>query len=431
MKPEPEHVRLAREAELTRKAAAEASTSGKPATRQPADEYPPEMLGDAYEGPPITPFDDSARWIDDAPAAMHDDAWEGHPPSARPTERVRPSGIIARPASAFEAAPIEWLWLGRIPCGALTIFDGDPGLGKSTITLDLAARVSRGFAMPPDAAISHTAPATAIILSAEDDPARTIRPRLEAAGADLNRVQVVEAVSTGGDGERLPILPYDLVALEQFVAEQRARLVIVDPLMAFLGDGIDSHKDQQIRLALRQFAKLAERTQCAFVIVRHLNKLTGGNALYRGGGSIGIIGAARSGLLLARHPDDPASRVLASTKSNLGPLPRSLVVSLQGAGPVAVAAWGAECDLSADEVLAGNNEARRSKVDQCADAIAELLAGGRMKSADLDAALERRGYRERTIKSARKAAGVKACKSSFDGEWWTEAVQECKSADIQ
>jgi hypothetical protein len=180
----------------------------------------------------------------------HPDADDSHGP---PDPPPAPPLVIARPASAYFTAPVDWLWEGRVPCGALTVLDGDPGLGKSTITLDLAARVSRGYAMPPDGGKDGTPPANVVILSAEDDPARTIRPRLEAAGADLDRVQIVEGISTGGDGDRFPILPYDLVALEQFIAVIRARLAIVDPFMAYLGDGIDTHKDQSIRLARRKY----------------------------------------------------------------------------------------------------------------------------------------------------------------------------------
>ncbi len=326
--------------------------------------------------------------------------------------------VIARPASAYVAKPVDWLWPGRIPCGALTILDGDPGLGKSTVTLDLAARVSRGYAMPPGGGPSDILPANVVILSAEDDPARVIRPRLEAAGADLDRVQIVEAISTGGDGDHLPILPYDLHALEQFVLQHRARLLTLDPIMAFLGNGIDAHKDQSIRLALREFAKLAERTQCALLVIRHLNKLMGGAALYRGGGSIGIIGAARSGLLLAKHPDNPDSRVIASTKSNLGPPPRSIVFSLHSAGAVAVAEWGEEISMSADELLSAGGLARQSKTDESAAAIIELLTAGPMKSVELDAALKERGHSTSGIQRGRKAAGVKASKSSYDGDWF-------------
>lgn len=343
-----------------------------------------------------------------------------------PTKGGRSVGIIARPASAIQSAPVDWLWPGRIPCGALTVLDGDPGLGKSTVTLALAARVSRGDAMPPATGQSTTAPANVIIFSAEDDPARTIRPRLEAAGADLERIQIVEAVSTEDEGDRLPVLPLDLPALEQFIAKHQARLVIIDPIMGFLGDEIDAHKDQSIRRALHQFSKLTERAQCAFLIVRHLNKMPGGAAMYRGGGSIGIIGAARSGLLLAHHPEDPTSCVLASTKSNLGPPPRSIVVSIANqtveiAGTpttISLAAWDEECDLTADELL--GSPTKQSKVEKCVEAIRELLAGGRMKSADFEAALKEKGFKPRTIKTARKAAEVKATKSSFDGEWWVE-----------
>lgn len=326
--------------------------------------------------------------------------------------------ILAKPASSYAPAPVEWLWPGRIPRGALTILDGDPGLGKSTIATDIAARVSRGLVMPHRSGEQVGQPADVMILSAEDDPARTIRPRLDAAGADLDRVHLVEAVAIG-DGDRLPILPLDLVALGDFVMEKRVGLIIVDPFMAYLGDGIESHKDQSIRRALREFSKLAQVTQCAFLVVRHLNKLAGGTAIYRGGGSIGIIGAARSGLLLAQHPEDSNLRVLASVKSNLGPPPRSITVSLQSVGAVAVASWGDEIDLSADELL-GRLTSTRPKLDACNATISELLANGPMKSTNLEDRLKVCGFRSATIRRARKDLEVHSFKSSMDGEWWVK-----------
>jgi hypothetical protein len=327
--------------------------------------------------------------------------------------------IISHPASAFSALPVRWLWPGRIPRGAITVFDGDPGTGKSTIMADVAARVTRGSTMPPAPADRSGEPAAVIMLSAEDDPARTIRPRLEASGADLKLIEIVQGVADGGD-ERMPILPYDLGALKGLIEQLHAALIVIDPVMAYWGDGIDSHRDQSIRFALRQFAQLAEQTQCAMVLVRHLNKLAGGDALYRGGGSIGIIGAARSGLLLAKHPNDPGSRVLASTKSNLGPPPRSIVVSLASTGHVAAAAWGEEIDMSADELLGHGMIGRPSKVDLCADAIREFLADGPRKTVEMIGELERRGFRERTIDSARAKAGVKASVSEVGGDWYVE-----------
>lgn len=337
----------------------------------------------------------------------------GTPPA--PSTSAAPPTLITRPASSYTVLPVDWVWRGRIPRGALTVLEGDPGLGKSKVTIDMAARVSRGLSMPLEDVASD--PAAAIILSAEDDPARTIRPRLEAAGADLDMVHIVEAVRVGDDDDRLPVLPLDLAALEAFVVSIEARLVIVDPIMAFLGDGIDSHKDQSIRSALRQFAKLAERTQCAVIIIRHLNKMSGGSAIYRGGGSIGIVGAARSALLLAKHPEDPDSRVLASVKSNLGPRPRSIVMSCEPVGDVSVAAWGQEIDMDADDLL---GEPAKRKIDKCQGAIADLLSGGKMKSADFEAELAKLGYKPRSIATARKALGVRSSKSSYDGSWWVE-----------
>src|SRR5262249_22936941 len=150
------------------------------------------------------------------------------------------------------------------------------------------------------------------------DAADTIRPRLEAAGADLDRIHIFHAVRREGH-EVIPSLPENLPELERAIRDRHAELVVIDPLMAYLGGGVDAHRDQDVRRALAPLAKMVERTGAAGLAVRHLNKggASGGNPLYRGGGSIGIIGAARSGLLVARDPDDPERRVFAVTKSNL------------------------------------------------------------------------------------------------------------------
>jgi RecA-family ATPase len=212
-------------------------------------------------------------------------------------------------------AAVRWLWRGRVPLGKLTVLDGDPGVGKSTLLLDLAARVSRGTALPDCERSDLEGPATVVLLTSEDGLADTVRPRLAAAGADLGRVVAMTGVR---DGQEV-VLPREWPEVARVVARARARLLVVDPLMAYLERGVNAYRDQDARRALAPLALLADKVGVAIVVVRHLTKSGGANALYRGGGSIGIIGTARSGLLAAADPEDPAGerRVLAVTKGNL------------------------------------------------------------------------------------------------------------------
>jgi len=218
---------------------------------------------------------------------------------------------------------VRWLWPGRIPLGKVTVLDGDPGTGKSTLTI--AAKVTTGSPFPDGARPER---GDVILLNAEDDIGDTIRPRLEAAGADLARCWVLPDVQPEPDRPpRPPELPADLDAVEGMVKDKQAALVVVDPLMAFLSGQVDSHRDQDIRRVLASLGYMAARTGAAVVIVRHMNKGQG-SALYRGSGSIGIIGAARAGLLVAPDPEDEDRRVLALTKSNLAKMPQALAYRL-------------------------------------------------------------------------------------------------------
>jgi RecA-family ATPase len=245
----------------------------------------------------------------------------------------RPVGKLL---SEVEPEKVEWLWPGRLPIGKLAVLDGDPGLGKSAVTLDLAARVSASLELPEG---GRCGPAGVVLLSAEDGLADTIRPRLDAAGADTERIVALSTVTERGGAERTISLTQDLNTVEQAVKRVGAALVVIDPLMAFLSGKTDSHKDQDVRRALAPLAALAEKTGAAVLIVRHLNKAAGGNALYRGGGSIGIIGAARSGLVIAPDPEDPERRILASNKHNLSRAAPSLVFQVENRPRTARPAW--------------------------------------------------------------------------------------------
>lgn len=324
--------------------------------------------------------------------------------------------------SSVKAERVEWEWMHRIPRGKVTVLDGDPGLGKSTVTLDLIARRTRGMPMPEDE--RELPPAGAVLLTAEDGIADTIRPRLEAAGADLDRVAVLTAVRDEKGRPRPPVLPEDVEAAREAVQKMKARLLVIDPLMAFLNGRVDSHRDQDVRGALALLADLAERETLAIVIIRHLNKASGGHPIYRGGGSIGIIGAARAGLLVAPDPKDEKRRVLAVSKSNLGPIPPSLAYRLVQAGDVSKVEWLGIADCSARDILAVQavDDQPRGVVADAVSFLQELLADGPVATEAAKGAARAAGIAWRAVERARSGAGVRSHRVGFGaaGQWYLE-----------
>jgi len=218
-----------------------------------------------------------------------------------------PTDSTVRAISELQEIEVEWLWKGWIPRGMLCVLEGDPSLGKSTLTADIAMRITRGVPFPGDS--ERPAKGGVLFLASEDDPARIIRPRLVASGADLERVFVLEKHWS---------FPENLEDLEATILENQIRLVVLDPFFAYLSPEIDSYKDQAVRAVLGPLAKLAERTHCSLMLIRHLTKSTASN-LYRGAGSIAVVGQARVCMLLASDSDDEDDRILSQVKNNLAP----------------------------------------------------------------------------------------------------------------
>ena len=321
---------------------------------------------------------------------------------------------IGRLLSEVRAEQVDWVWPRRIPRGKLSIWEGDPGVGKSAATTDVAARVSAGHPWPDG---TPGEAGGVVLLSAKDGLADTIRPRLEAAGGDPSKVLALATVCDAR-GERLLSIPEDLSFVRLGIERVDALLVVVDPLMAFLSGGVNSHRDQDVRRALAPLAALAEDTGAAVVVVRHLTKAAGGHTLYRGGGSIGIIGAARSALLVAKHPEDENLRVLAGLKSNLGPLAPSLAFTLAGTTSGAVRVeWKGETPHTAAALLAPPADPEeRSALAEAKDFLRNVLGDGPRWSKTVMNEARDAEISEITLKRAKRELGIISSKQA-DGTW--------------
>ncbi len=347
----------------------------------------------------------------------------------RSSEPIAVEGVGMTRLSDVEPEQISWLWKGFTPLGKLSVLDGDPGLGKSTITYDIAARVTRGLAMPDGTASDLDGPAGVILLAAEDGLADTIVPRLLAAGGDTSRVYAIEVMGTG-EKERMPTLA-DYKKVEETIIATGAKLVIVDPLMAYLPSTTNAHHDQDIRRVLTPLKEVAERTGAAILVVRHLNKGMSANVLYRGGGSIGIIGAARSGLIVAPDPQDETGtrRILAVQKMNIAAKAGSLLFRVEdnGAGDARIA-WLGVSSQTADSLFAPTEDTEGGQMGDAKAFLRDVLSDGPVAANDAKEAAKEAGIAGRTLERAKKALGVISKKQGFDGGfvWSLPSHEDCQ-----
>jgi hypothetical protein len=322
---------------------------------------------------------------------------------------ARVTGLAEPPAAEtpwvrvadVRAQRVAWLWERRIPFGKVTILEGDPGLGKSTLTLEIASRLTRGS--PQEGDRSSWEPAGVVLCSAEDDVADTLRPRLEAAGADLSRVLAFKL-------EHLPTLPAELPTLRAALRTVAAALVVIDPLVAFLDAAIDSYRDQDVRRVLRELAALAAETGAAILIVRHLTKQMGSKALYRGGGSMGIGGAARSVLLLGADPEQPdTGRILAQVKNNLSPTAPALLFELEAIGETVGITWRGATRHRADDLV----QPPEDGLEEAVRLLTSLLGPGPLPAADIDRERRAANITVRTWNAARQRLRIRSERQGF------------------
>lgn len=322
--------------------------------------------------------------------------------------------LIVEPLSQVRSERLNWLWDKYLPRGKLSLLDGDPGIGKSLLTLDLAARLTRGDALPGGAPSGR--PHTVLMLAAEDAAADTTRPRAEAAGADLERLIVL-----AGPSLRSLQFPRSLPKLAEAIERHRPDLLIIDPIVAFLSPRIGANADQSIRRVLSRLARIGEAADCAILMVRHLRKAGSANALYRGSGSIGFIASARTAFLAARHPDHPDRAVLAVTKSNLADPPPSLGYRLiPDSNGVPVVEWLEPLDVSANALGVIPTETLRPR-EKAIEWLRRELANGPRKASDVMALAASGAIPERTLLRAKDELGVRSKQVHFEKgghEWY-------------
>jgi len=328
---------------------------------------------------------------------------------ATPPQNPAPD-VVYRRVSDIEARPINWLWRDKIARGKPTLIAGNPGLGKSQITMSVAAIVSRGGRWPVDRTACDAG--NVVILSAEDAPEDTIRPRLEAAGADLNRCFVLEAVCTvNEDGKpirRAFTLRRDIDRLSALLEQiGNVALVIVDPISAYLS-GTDSHNNAEVRAALAPLAELADRHGAAVVVVSHLNKSGSTDPLSRVTGSLAFVAAARAAFVVTADADDDRRRLFLPLKNNLAECREGLAYRLEGCTAQGIetsrVSWEADpVTITADEALNKIPDEEKSALDEAEDWLRELLTGeGEMTKREIMRIAKEEGFAERTIHRARQ-----------------------------
>lgn len=316
-----------------------------------------------------------------------------------------------------EQTEVDWLWYPYIPFGKLTIVQGNPGEGKTFFAMQLAAACTNQKFLPD---MEPFEPFNMIFQTAEDGLGDTVKPRLVSAGADLKRVLVID------DSENPLSLADDRI--EKAIRENNAKLMVIDPLQAFLGANVDMNRANEVRPIFRKLADIAQSTGCAIVMIGHLNKASGTQSTYRGLGSIDIAAVVRSILFVGKVRDDPTTRVIVHEKSSLAPPGQALAFSL---GDQKGFRWIGAYDISAEDLLAGGQGTRTElKQEQAVKLIYEFLSDGREASvAEINKEAMERGISERTVRLARNSMKDKLESERRGKDWWIWLKQQDETAN--
>ena len=336
------------------------------------------------------------------------------------TKRMEPDMKLIN-MEMVEVEQIEWLFYPFIPFGKVTIIQGDPGEGKTTMVLQIIAKLTKGEAifprqeqkieekngaeMPVDSNVDNLMePVNVIYQTAEDGLGDTIKPRLLAAGADCSRVLVI-------DDREQPLTMLD-IRLEEAIVQTKARLVVLDPIQGFLGAEVDMHRANEIRPLMKRVAVLAEKYHCAIILIGHMNKNSNGKSSYRGLGSIDFQAAARSVLIVGRIKDEPEVRVVCHVKSSLAPEGKSIAFRLDKDNGFE---WIGEYDISADDLLSGDSRGQKSR--KAKEFLLEILADGGMAQKKIEEEAEKRGIKKKTLRNAKLELEIDSVKRGNQWFW--------------
>ena len=311
-----------------------------------------------------------------------------------------------------EVEKIDWLLYPFIPFGKVTIVQGDPGEGKTTMVLQIIAKLTKGEAvLPSDSDESDLEektmalePVNVIYQTAEDGLGDTIKPRLLSAGADCSRVMVID-----DNDQALTMMD---ARLEEAIIQTKARLVVLDPIQGFLGTAVDMHRANEIRPLMKRVAVLAEKYHCAIILIGHMNKNSNGKSSYRGLGSIDFQAAARSVLIVGRIKDEPEIRVVCHVKSSLAPEGKSIAFRLDKDTGFE---WIGEYDISADDLLSGDN--RGQKIHEAKEFLKEILVSGSVAQTKVAEEAESRGIKKKTLWNAKKELEIDSVKIGNQWFW--------------
>ena len=311
-----------------------------------------------------------------------------------------------------EVEKIDWLLYPFIPFGKVTIVQGDPGEGKTTMVLQIIAKLTKGEAVLPsgsdepalEAKTVDLEPVNVIYQTAEDGLGDTIKPRLLSAGADCSRVMVID-----DNDQALTMMD---ARLEEAIIKTKARLVVLDPIQGFLGAAVDMHRANEIRPLMKRVAVLAEKYYCAIILIGHMNKNSNGKSSYRGLGSIDFQAAARSVLIVGRIKDEPEIRVVCHVKSSLAPEGKSIAFRLDKDTGFE---WIGEYDISADDLLSGDN--RGQKIHEAKEFLKEILVSGSVAQTKVAEEAESRGIKKKTLWNAKKELEIESVKIGNQWFW--------------
>ena len=319
---------------------------------------------------------------------------------------------------------IEWLLYPFIPFGKVTIIQGDPGEGKTTMVLQIIAKLTRGEPILLNKKSQKEAqqdseenlkqevlsqdkpiqPVNVIYQTAEDGLGDTIKPRLLAAGADCSRVLVI-------DDREQPLTMLD-VRLEEAIMQTKARMVVLDPIQGFLGTDVDMHRANEIRPLMKRMAVLAEKYHCAIILIGHMNKNSNGKSSYRGLGSIDFQAAARSVLIVGRLKDEPETRVMCHVKSSLAPEGKSVAFRLDKETGFQ---WIGEYDISADDLLSGDARGQKSRIAK--EFLLDILADGAMAQKKIEEEASKQGIKKKTLRNAKQELEIDSVKRGNQWFW--------------